>query len=594
LHRSIVVHRISDHAAIGNGRSVALIARDGTIDWLCWPRFDSPAVFAELLDPDAGGWSITVRDARRITRAYVPGTNVLETRIEAAGGTAAIIDAMPVTPPHDLVPEHELVRVVRCEQGEIAFDVAFAPRPGFGTARARLEDRGPFGIACESGSQLLVLRGEAAFALDDRGVARAERRLRAGEAAAFSLTSDGQGPATFPPLGVAAAQRITATIDWWRGWLGSAQYTGRHRELVERSLLVLKLLGYAPSGAIVAAPTTSLPERLGGEANWDYRYCWLRDASLTTRAMCSLGFSDEARAFASWLLHSTRLVHPELRVLYDVFGNEPGGERVLPLTGYRASRPVRVHNAASDQLQLDTYGELVDAITQVVKPPLDHETNRLLRRLAHFVCENWRLPDRGIWERRQPSTHYTYSKAMCWVALDRLLALQLPDMPTDAMRSERAAIRADILARGVHDGAYTGTYDSDEADTSLLLLPWYGFDDAAGERMQRTYRRIADRLRANDGLYYRAEYEKSRGDGAFGIASFWVAEFLALGGGSLEEAERVFDAACRYANDVGLFAEEIDPHTGEALGNFPQAYTHVGLINAALSIHQRATKRRAA
>jgi len=588
------VARISEHAAIGNGRSVALVTRDGTVDWLCWPRFDSPALFAELLDPDGGSWSLRVRDARRVERAYIGGTNVLESRWEAAGGTALVTDCMPLSDPHALSPEHELLRVVRCEHGEIALDVEYAPRPDFGTGRARISNRGPFGIHCEHGSQLLALRGEASFTLDDRGVSRAERVLRAGESAAFSLVFEASAPAAFPALGAAADQRIADTIRWWRGWIGTAELACPRPDLVERSLLVLKLLGYAPSGAVVAAATTSLPERIGGAMNWDYRYCWLRDAALTTRAMRNFGFTDEARAFTSWLLHSTRLRHPQLSVLYDVFGNEPGGEAELPLVGYAASRPVRVHNAASHQLQLDTYGELIDAISQFVQPPVDHETNRLLRRLATFVCRNWRLPDRGIWERRQPPAHYTYSKVMCWVALDRLLGLALPNMPNDDMRRERDAIRADVLARGVHDGAYTGAYDTDEADTSLLLLPWYGFDDASGSRMQRTYARIRDRLQAGDGLYYRAEYEKARGDGAFGISSFWVAEFLALGGGSLAEAQRVFDAACAYANDVGLFAEEIAPHTGEALGNFPQAYTHVGLINAALSIAKRARERRAA
>jgi GH15 family glucan-1,4-alpha-glucosidase len=598
---------IEAHAAIGNGRSVALVSRDGSIDWLCWPRFESPALFAAVVDPDHGGdWRIAPTSSAQITRAYQPGTNVVETRFVTSTGTLTVTDLMPVDVDqarrHELMPEHELLRIVRCDAGVVEVATHYAPRPDFGRRRARLTDAGPFGIRLAFGSEIVTLRGERPLQVAGE-MATARFMLAAGDQVAFTLTYEAQLPAVLPPLGAHAQTRVDATAAWWRAWLPALPDLGGLESAVERSLLAIKLLAFAPSGAIVAAATTSLPERLGGELNWDYRFCWLRDAAFTTRALLAVGRRDDADAFASWLLHATRLTRPELGVLYDVYGNAPADEVLLGhLAGHRGSRPVRIRNAAARQLQLDIYGEVIDAAVQSLAADrgVDRETGHMLAGFGHFVCRNWRNPDQGIWEERGEPRHYTHSKVLCWVALDRLLTLHardpLPRLQVDELRDQRTAIRADVEGRGFDAGldSYVSAYGSVDVDASLLQLAWYGFEPTDAARMRGTWRRISERLGAGPGLFYRFEDSPRRGEGAFGICSFWVAEFLARGGGTLHEARTVFDAMWRHANDVGLFGEEIDPLSGAALGNFPQAYTHVGLINAALSIAERTRREEAA
>lgn len=346
----------------------------------------------------------------------------------------------------------------------------------------------------------------------------------------------------------------------------------------------------------MAAPTTSLPERVGGDLNWDYRYCWLRDASLTARALFGLGFDEEAKTFVSWLIHSTRLNQPELRVLYDVHGNQPCPEQHLDkLSGYKNSRPVRIGNAAAAQLQLDVYGEVIDAVAHFARRggELDRVTERMLRTFGEYVCRHWQQPDDGIWEPRSGKRHNTHSRVLCWAALNDLLSLHeeghLRKAPSALFEKNRAMIRAEVEQQAWNPQlqSYTAQLGGEDLDASTLLLPWYGFEKASSPRMRKTYECIRERLGAGNGLLYRYRRPDSPGEGAFGICSFWGAEFLALGGGSVEEAEAVFKTLCGFANEVGLFAEEIDPNTGEALGNFPQAFTHVGLINAALSLSQR-------
>jgi GH15 family glucan-1,4-alpha-glucosidase len=593
--------KIHDYALIGDGRSAALVSRDGSIDWLCWPRFESPPVFGRLLDIDRGGcWQITPTTRMRTTRRYVEHTNVLETTFRNADGMCVLVDVMTIASEADkarmLVPDHEVLRRVRCERGEVALDVKVDPRPDFGNARVRITQHAKLGARWQYGSKLLALRAEVPLRIDDAGVARATIRLRAGESVALSLTFDEEGPALLPPLGEAADERVARSIAWWREWAGRARYGGPYREAVLRSALTVKMMSFAPSGAIVAAPTTSLPERLGGNLNWDYRFCWLRDAAFTAHSLLSLGYTEDAEAFCSWMLHTTRLTRPELRVLYDVYGRPPMAEReVAGLRGYCDSRPVRVGNAALDQLQLDCYGEVIDATAQLahVLGSLDRDTQRLLRDFGDYVCRNWRKPDQGIWETRGEPEHRTHSRLLCWVALDRLGKLAergiVDRVDRTRLATECAAIRADIEAHAYDPsaGCYTSAFDNCELDASVLLMTWYGFHSGDAPRMRSTFARLRERLTAGPGLLYRYEHSRRKREGAFWICSFWAIEHLARGGGTLADAHEMMKAACSYANDLGLMAEEIEPSSGDALGNFPQAYTHVGLISAALSIEER-------
>jgi len=590
---------IKDHALIGDCRTAALVSRRGAITWLCWPRFDSPSVFGTLLDDRAGHWTVRPTGGFESTQRYVPGTNVLETRFIAAGGTARLTDLMPVASEEDkrrfLVADHEVLRVLRCEQGIVEIEMVLQPRPGYGRHVPRPRDTGKLGIRIESDQGTMMVRSDVPCAIVD-GAVHARVTLRAGEAAHFSLTLADDWPAVLPPVGGWSQAAIDRSTRWWRSWLSRLTYDGPARAAVERSALVLKLLVFAPSGAVVAAPTTSLPERVGGDLNWDYRFCWLRDASLTVRALFGLGFHEEAETFVSWLLHSTRLTRPELRILYDVYGNQPRRERELgELSGYHGSRPVRIGNAATDQLQLDVYGEVIDAVAHFVRRGgrLDRETEHMLRAFGAYVCQHWHEPDEGIWEPRSGKQHNTHSRVLCWVALENLLALHeqghLHGIPTEQFAKHRALIRDDVELHAWNDrlGSYVAQLDGEELDASTLLLPWYGFEPASSRRMRRTYERIRQRLGAGNALLYRYRLPESSGEAAFGICSFWGAEFLALGGGSVDEARASLETLCGYANEVGLFGEEIEPATGAAVGNFPQAFTHVGLINAALSLSRR-------
>jgi GH15 family glucan-1,4-alpha-glucosidase len=507
---------------------------------------------------------------------------------------------MPVASEEDkrrlLLPDHEILRVAECVAGAIELAMHVAPRPDYGRGRPRVRNAGPLGVRVEMGADLLVLRSDLGLDIAADGRVEGRAILRAGEAIHASLTFADDWPAVLPPLGAWSQAAIARSVAWWREWTSRLHYDGPRRETVIRSALALKLLVYAPSGAIVAAATTSLPERIGGDLNWDYRFCWLRDAAFTVRALFALGCSDEARAFVDWLLHATRLTQPELSVLYDVYGNAPADERVLEeLAGYHGSRPVRIGNAAAGQRQLDVYGEVIDAVAYYVGAggTLDRETERALCAFGEYVCRHWQEPDDGIWEPRSGAAHNTHSRVLCWTALDRLLQLHadghLQRAPVEKFQTNRELIRREVEARAWNPqlGSYVAQLDGDRMDATLLLLSWYGFEPAGTGRMRGTYACIRQMLGAGDGLLYRYRTDDSTGEGAFGICSFWAAEYLALGGGTPEEAGGLFDRVCAYANDVGLFAEEIDPATGAALGNFPQAFTHVGLINAAVSLARR-------
>src|SRR5919199_304298 len=515
------------------------------------------------------------------------------------GGAVVLRDLMPVASEEDkrraLTPDHQVLREVEGLSGDVEVEILYAPRPDYGRSRPRLEERGALGLWCETNGAALTLHSELPLALTDGGRAAVGRpRVSAGQRAHVALAYSREAPQVLPPLPALASGSLDRSARWWRSWAGRAAYQGPYREAVVRSALVLKLMAYAPSGAVVAAPTTSLPEKLGGARNWDYRYCWLRDASFTLRALFELGYDEEALAFLSWMLHATRLTWPELQVLYDVFGEARLPERELThLEGYAGSGPVRIGNDAHGQLQLDVYGEVIDAVARFARRGgrFDRDTAWLLDGLGHTVCRRWREPDEGIWEGRSGRFHHTHSKVLCWVALDRLIQMHEAGqlvVRVDEFRAQRAAIRAAVEAHGYNErlASYTRTFNGEEMDASLLVLPLYGYRQATHPRMRSTCSRIREKL-ARDELVYRYETATDDGlppgEGAFGICSFWAVECVARGG-DVEGATRAIEQLLAHANDVGLFAEEIDPDTGAALGNFPQAFTHIGLINAALTL----------
>ena len=596
------IPNVGDYAIIGDCRSAALISRDGSLDWLCWPRFDSDAVFAGILDAAHGGqWSIGVRRVTRQTRRYLPETNVLESRFETAdAATVTLTDFMPLADETyargHLMPDHAVVRLLRCESGRVEADVRFAPRPNFGSGPATITNRGKLGLRVQSSHGMLALHAPVEFEIDGDG-ARAVVRLNAGEALPLVLTYAESSPEVLPDLSDAAAS-LERTIAWWHRWGRKTVYAGPHRDAVVRSALTIKLLTYPVSGAIVAAPTTSLPERIGGNLNWDYRYCWLRDAAFAMEALCGTGHHAETEAFAEWMLHATRLTQPRLMVMYDVYGNLAPRERPLKhLAGHRGSSPVNVGNGARDQSQLDTYGEVISGIAVCLKAlrhQADREGHRVLLGFGMYVCDHWREPDAGIWEDRGEPVVHTHSRLLCWVALEALLDLHgqglIREIPAERFRATRDEIRRSIETECWReaDGTYTSEPGKLKLDASLLLMALLGFHKASSERMCKTHEQIRRALSAGGPLLYRnLPADGTPIEGAFGVCGFWQVQFIAEGGGTLAEAEQAFNQLLETANDVGLFAEETDPTDGSAVGNFPQAFTHLGLINAAMAIERR-------
>jgi len=580
---------IADYALIGDTRSAALISRAGSIDWLAWPRFDAPSVFARLLDWNHGGFfSIAPSVPFRATRRYIDDTNVLETTFETDGGAAKLVDLMPVMSEEAklsrLTPFRQILRRIECVRGEVPVEVIYAPRPAYARVMPRLEQRRD-SVVSEWKARVLNLRSDAAFVIEG-STASSRFTLGAGQRRTFALAYDDHTPAVLPRLDDDA---ISESIAFWRTWASQLGYRGPYRDLVMRSALVLKLLTYAPSGAIVAAPTTSLPEAIGGVRNWDYRYCWLRDASFTVAALYDCGFQREGAAFVDWLLYSTRLTQPRLQMLYDVFGESKVPERELGhLEGYRGSKPVRVGNDAHGQFQLDVYGELLSAIDEASQrgERIDRDIRRLIDRIAALVIKRWREPDAGIWEKRGGVHQHVHGKVMAWLALDcaEHLGCTIRGLP-----EAKQAIHDEVMARGFDSrhNTFVDIYDSEEVDASLLYVARVGFIPPDDPRMLGTIDAIRTAL-GHDGLLYRYDTERVKdglppGEGAFLPCSFWLAEALALAG-KRDEARRVFEDAAAHANDVGLLAEEIDVETGALLGNFPQALTHIGLMNAALAL----------
>ena len=592
---------IEDYGAIGDCRSVALVSRFGSIDWWCAPDFSSPSCFAALLDRERGGrFAMTPQGVHEARQQYLPGTNVLHTRFECTGGVLELTDFMTVPEAGgaggDGHSPQEIVRMARCVEGEVVLEVLLDPRPDYARRRARFTPEADGQWRCEAGD----FRAEISTTMElaasgGRETLRGTFRMRAGQEHIVLLHT---GPvASSSPAAVIedACGRLAATVAWWRSWSGMCTYEGPHAEAVQRSALALKLLTHRPTGAVVAAPTTSLPESDTGERNWDYRFCWLRDTSLVLHALTDLGYAAEGRAFSRWLLHATCSTRPRLRALYGVRGETDLDEHILPhLRGYHGIGPVRIGNAALAQEQHDAYSEVILTSCDDLEMGgrLDEQELELLAGFTETVCRIWREPDHGLWEIRLEPRHNTHSKLMCWVALDRALELHRDHgLPIDARRvaAERDAVRADIEAHGWSERvrSYVGYYGSDAPDTSVLLMPRVGFVDANHPRMRATLDFVLRELSENGLLYrYKAgvDYDGVPGpENLFAICSFWCVDCLARQG-RLEEANAMFDRLLALRNPLGLFAEEYRPDDGRPMGNFPQAFSHVGAITAALSL----------
>ncbi|HXW86675.1 MAG TPA: glycoside hydrolase family 15 protein [Streptosporangiaceae bacterium] len=594
---------ISDYALLSDCRSAALVSRDGSVDWLCFPRFDGPSVFCRLLDPDGGRFSIRPAGEFRASRRYVPETMVLETTFTTAGGMATLTDGLAVgrnERGHDLGAGSPsmLVRRLVCTQGELEAEVSYEPRPDYGRIRPTLLPV-PGGLTAHGGTHRLLLSTSVSLRVDD-GTASTRIRLTAGQDALFAL-GHGQLPAPPRPAWTAAeiADRLDDTAAGWRSWSAIHQaYEGPWRELVHHSGRVLQALTFAPTGAIVAAPTTSLPETIGGTRNWDYRYTWVRDASLTMRALWVAACPDEAKKFFAFLADAaaSQLERGvELQIMFGVGGERELTEHELAhLTGWRGCQPVRIGNGAWHQRQLDVYGELLDAAQRLASQlgDLDAVTQRFLTAAADTAAARWHEQDQGIWEVRGDPQDFLYSKLMCWVAVDRAIALaprlRAEDRVTD-WTAARAEIRAAILERGWNTrvGAFTQAFGSDVLDASALMLAITGFLPGDDPRMRATIDATVQRLTDSRGLVYRylARDGLPGTEGTFLLCTFWLAHAQTLAG-DVEAATATFERAIAAVSDVGLLAEEVDPSSGELLGNFPQAFSHVGLINAAWAITQ--------
>ena len=587
---------IADYAAIGDGRTVALVSREGAIEWLCLPHFSAPSVFGAMLDRGSGGmFAISPELAHTSTRRYVDDTNVLETTYTTATGIVRVTDFLPMPAnARRLEPMREVLRIVEGIEGSVTLRVIVDPRPGYGRIRIRPPQLGALGWTWSWGNELLTLKTDAPEPL-------ARVTIAAGAKYSFSLcyTKDDLGVSA--PLGAASDQRLATTVAWWNQWARRCKYEGPYRDVVMRSALALKLMTYSLSGGVIAAPTTSLPEAMGSNRNWDYRYCWLRDAALTMRAFTGLGFMDEARAFFAWLVHTTRLTWPRLQVLYDVHGRTDIPECELShWEGYAGSKPVRIGNGAAKQLQLDTYGGVLSAALDYVRSggKVQADEARVLAGFGRSVLDCWTQPDNGIWEIRGGRRDYTLSKVWCWVALDCLLQLQqrgIIKVDGARARAGRDEIAHIIESRGFNSqlSSYVQTLDGNQVDAGLLLMACLGYKDPNDARMRGTYDRIRQRLGRNE-LLFRYERDSDRlppGEGAFGICSFWAIDYL-VGRGDVKTARQMFERMLAHANDLGLFAEEIDPQDGSQLGNFPQAFTHVGVIFAALSLARRQERKK--
>jgi GH15 family glucan-1,4-alpha-glucosidase len=595
------VNRIGDYALIGDCHSAALVGRDGSIDWACFPRFDSPAVFAKILDEDRGGsFLVSPEGIVESRRRYVPGTNVLESTFRCDGGELVVTDCMPLRSdgkdPRQLHTHHSILRRLTCTDGGVDVRVSIEPRFEYGRFvpyfRLTSEEAGE-----AAGGADAVHITSTRLLDEERERIRARWHLRAGETVwieAAWLPSHRLRSRDEVPSEADLETRLEETISFWRGWVDRCIVEVADVDAVRRSALVLKALTYAPTGAVIAAPTTSLPEEIGGERNWDYRYTWIRDGTLTLISVFALGIREEAEAFKFWMERTSAGRPEDLQIMYGITGERALPELVLDhLAGHRSSAPVRIGNGAAKQRQLDVYGQLIHSAYLFGKAGglITPDNWNYLSGLADIVADAWREPDQGIWEIRDEPRHFVHSKLNCWAALDRAIRIaetrRLP-APVDRWAEERDALRRYVMSDAEQRGWFAQAVGADEPDASVLLVPAMGFLASSDPLVQRTIEVIRAEL-CTGGLVhrYRADDGLEGGEGAFLLCSYWLLDCLTYCG-RLKEAEAVLDELHGYANDVGLWAEEVDPRSGEALGNFPQAFTHMAHITS--SLHLQAAK----
>jgi GH15 family glucan-1,4-alpha-glucosidase len=590
--------KIEDYALIGDCKSAALVSRDGSIDWLCWPRFDSDACFAALLGTrDHGRWLVAPQEEARITRRYRPDTLILETQFETAEGSATLVDFMPFRSDHS-----EIVRLVVGQQGKLKMRTELILRFGYGAIVPWVTSLEDGTLRAIAGPDMTVLRTPVHLKGKDMTTV-GEFTVARGETIPFILTySRSHKP---PPTTMDPSESLEATEKFWTGWSAKCRPAGEWSDAVRRSMITLKALTYEPTGGIVAAPTTSLPEQIGGERNWDYRYCWLRDATLTLLGSMHAGYFEEAQAWREWLLRAVAGSPDQLQIMYGI-----GGERRLSewnvdwLPGYEKSTPVRIGNAAHTQLQLDVFGEVMDTYYQARRGGLTANQSgwdATLKFLEHLT-KIWRTPDQGIWEMRGPPQHFTYSKVMVWVAYDRAIKSAETfglEGPLDTWRKLRDVVCQEVCECGFNQklGTFVQAYGSDQLDANLLQLPCVGFLPIDDPRIERTVAAIEQRL-MRDGFVMRYSTDEVEdalppGEGAFLACSFWLVDVYILQR-RFDEAEALFRRLVGLSNDVGLLSEEYDSRLKRQVGNFPQAFSHLALINSAYNltrarkpVHQR-------
>jgi GH15 family glucan-1,4-alpha-glucosidase len=581
--------RIEDYGLIGDLETAALVAKNGSIDWLCWPRFDSNACFAALLGgPENGRWQLCpAAPIRRIHRHYRDDTLILETEFETADGAVTLIDFMPPREKHS-----DVVRLVHCRRGRVPMKMELVLRFDYGKYVPWVTQANRGVLRAIAGPNMAVLRTDVPLRGEDMKTV-SEFTVKAGQTVSFALTYQESHLGT--PRAIDASIALRQTENFWREWIGQCTYRGRGREAVRRSLITLKALTYWPTGGILAAPTTSLPEKIGGNRNWDYRFCWLRDASYTLLALMRAGDYSEAGEWLEWLLRAVAGSPDQVQIMYGVGGERELTEREVKwLAGYEQSRPVRVGNAASEQLQLDIYGEVMSAMNYAHHG--GHREGKAERGLQIALLDHlekiWREPDNGIWEMRGPRRHFTHSKVMAWLAFDR--AIRSAEQfglkgPVDRWRAVREEIHQDVCGNGYDTklGSFVQFYGSKDLDASLLMIAKVGFLPPADPRVKGTVRAIEREL-VQDGLVLRYQTDKVQdglpaGEGAFLICSFWLADNYVLMG-QRAKAKQLFNKLLKLRNDLGLMAEEYDPKDKRMLGNFPQAYSHIALVNTAFDL----------